>query len=110
VSKPTEELHMIVWASGLIEFIRDLPEPEGAIHCCTARGEEAISDLLDTVREQSVLHCFTDTVGLRVPEINPTRTHIEFGPDAAVDLLMRWEDYVRDLLGLADLDIDWMRA
>ena len=103
------ELHMIAWASGMIEFIRELPEPEGAIHCCTACGEEAIDDLLDVVREQSVLHCFADgVVALRVPEINPVRPIIVDGVDLAVDLLIRWEDYVSEALGRRG-DIKWTR-
>lgn len=100
--------NMIVWASGLIEFIGDAHEPEGSILVCTAHGAEAIEDLLDVVREQTVLHDFGDRVGLRVPEIDPRRAHIEVGHDDAVDALIIWESYVRDALG-ESLSIAWAR-
>ncbi len=100
---------LIVWASGLIEFIGDKPVPDGAIHVCTALGQDAIEFLFDQVREQSVLHDFGDIVGLRVPEIDADRSHVEVGVDLAVEQLIIWEDYLRDLVGNDD-EIEWTRA
>lgn len=100
---------MIVWASGLIEFLPHREEPEGSIMVCTAHGVAAIEGLLGVVREQTILHDFGDQVGLRVPEIDPARTHIEVGHDDAVEALIDWEENVRDHLD-EHLSIDWVRA
>ncbi len=100
---------MIVWASGLIEFLPDREEPDGSIMVCTAHGVAAIEGLLGVVREQAILHDFGDQVGLRVPEIDPTRAHVEVGHDDAVEALIDWEENVRDHLD-DDLSIDWVRA
>jgi len=100
---------MIVWASGLIEFLAKEDEPEGAILVCTVRHPHAMEELLEQVQGHSILHDFADRVGLRVPGINPNRQHIEVGFDPAVDLLIAWEDDLRDLLA-EDVAIEWARS
>jgi len=100
---------MIVWASGLIEFLAKEDEPEGAILVCTVRNPHTFQQLLDNVHEHSFLHSFNDCVGLRVPGINPNRPQIEVGVDHAVEHLIDWEDDLRDLMG-QEVAIEWARS
>jgi hypothetical protein len=100
---------MIVWASGLIEFIGNVPEPDGSILVCTANHPHDIEELLAVVQEQAILDDFGDVVGLRVPGIDPRRPVIESGVDFTVDILMRWEDDIRRILGEVR-QIEWTRS
>ena len=100
---------MISWASGMVEFIGAEPAPEGAIVCCTVHHPHAFEELLHAVEKQLILHDFGDVGGLRVPGIDPARTEVESGVDFAVDILIRWEEGVRESLGFFN-DIEWTRS
>ncbi|RSU57224.1 hypothetical protein [Sphingobium yanoikuyae] len=99
---------MIVWASGLIEFICDREAPDGAIVVCTVRHKHDLEELLHVVQRQTILHDFGDVVGLRIPGIDPARPAVEDGIDLAVDGLIRWEEDVRSSLGFFN-QIEWTR-
>lgn len=107
MSRPIHQ-KLIAWASGMIEFIGDQIVPDGAIHVCTAHDKDAIDKLFGAVRKASHLIEYSDRVALGVPTIDPMRALVEVGIDFAVDLLMDWEEEVRDAIG--DLfDIEWVR-
>lgn len=98
--------HMIVWASGLIDFIVDPeadPEPHGSIRVCTARGRGDIDALLEAVRETSVLTDFGGRVALRVPNIDPAEAVSD------VHELIYWGDDLRDELAADHPGIAWVR-
>ena len=44
---------MIVWASGLIEFIGEREAPDGAIAVCTVRHRHDLGELLNVVQRQT---------------------------------------------------------
>jgi hypothetical protein len=100
---------MIVWASGLIEFIGVVTAPDGAIVSCTIEHPHDFEELLRIVQEQAILHDFGGVVGLRVPGIDPMRPDFDGGIDFTVDVLIRWEDDIRDQLRDAG-KIKWTRA
>lgn len=121
--------HMIVWASGMIEFITDPkadPEPDGSILVCTAQGRGDIDALLEAVREASVLTDFGGRVALRVPNVDPdapVAVLTNFGgrvalrvpnidpasPVAGVHELIYWADDLRDELAADHSAIAWVR-
>lgn len=94
--------NMIVWASGMVEFIGDRPEPDGAILICTAHGRAAIDALLKAVDESADLHDFGGRIAKRVPGIHPD------DPAPDVHELIYWGDDLRNDLG-ARSDIQWVR-
>lgn len=94
--------NMIVWASGMVEFIGDRPEPDGAILICTAHGRAAIDALLGGVDESCALHDFGGRIAKRVPGIHPD------DPAPDVHELIYWGDDLRNDLG-ARADIRWVR-
>lgn len=98
--------HMIVWASGMIQFIVDPdadPEPKGSILVCTAEGRGDIDALLEAVREASMLTNFGGRVALRVPNIDPESAV------ADVHELIYWGDDLRDELAADHPAIAWVR-
>lgn len=99
---------MIVWASGLIEFIGDQVEPEGSILVCTITHPFTTADVLSYVQDNSILYDFGDQVGLRVPAIDPCRHRASTGIDFEVDHLIAWEDFMRERVTVAH--IEWTRA
>lgn len=98
--------HMIVWASGMIDFITDPqtdPEQHGAILVCTARGKDDIYALLQAVRETSVLTDFSGRMALRVPNIDPAEVVSD------IHQLIYWADDLRDQLFAYHPAIAWVR-
>lgn len=101
------EKSLIVWASGLIEFVDGNLEPDGAIRICTARGEDAIRFLFETVKDATELHEFGGgKVALKVPGICPDGNHF-LGADP-VDILIDFDAELWREIG-PDADFDWKR-
>jgi hypothetical protein len=85
----------------------DQEEPEGSILVCTITHSHAMDDVLAFVQENSILDDFGDSVGLRIPGIDPKR-QVDPGIDFAVDQLIVWEDLMRERVTLAH--IEWTRG
>lgn len=97
---------LIVWASGLIQFIDGTDEPEGAIRICTATGDDAILFLFEQVKEAAQLHEFDDAgVALKVPGFDPRNGNHWSDP---VDLLIDWDAQLYHEIG-PDADFEWKR-
>ena len=105
---------LIVWASGMIEFIGDRPTPSGAIRICTVTSDGSIKAcpiryLYDLVREHAELHNFGDRVALKVPGIDPDRPEIGTRHDhLACDILIDWDEELFYEVG-DDPAFDWQR-
>lgn len=101
------EKSLIVWASGMIQFVDGNSEPDGAIRICTATGEDAIKFLFETVKDAAELHEFAvSTVALKVPGIDPDGNHA-LGQDP-IDILINFDAELWNQIG-ADADFDWKR-
>lgn len=98
---------LIVWASGMIQFVDGNSEPDGAIRICTATGEDAIKFLFETVKDAVQLYEFPpSTVALKVPGIDPDGNHV-LGADP-VDILIDFDAALWHEIG-PDTDFDWKR-
>lgn len=87
---------LIVWASGMVEFIGDRLEPDGAILVCTARGEAAIEALFVETAACVWFHDFGGRVAPRIPEIDPDRPDVGEELDIAIELLIDWGNLLKE--------------
>lgn len=99
---------LIVWASGLVEFVTSDNEPDGAVLVCTVRGKNAADFLLGWISADIVLRDFGDRIAPSVPEIGDDMEQF-----AAMDALIDWENNLRASMatGCPELyaDIVWTR-
>lgn len=106
---------LIVWASGMVEFIGGRKEPDGAILVCTARGEAAIEALFVETAACIWFHDFGGRVAARIPEIDPDRPNVGEDIDPAVQALIEWGDLIREGIERnfepeCAVGIEWVRA
>ena len=100
---------LVVWASGMIEFCGNQPEPEGALTICVAHGENAIERLGEMIVDKAEAYSFEGVIAFKVPGIDPQRKEVTHGVDPAVDVLIEWGNNLRNDIG-ADSAFDWARS
>ena len=100
---------LVVWASGMIEFVGDQPEPDGALTICMAHGERAIERLGEMIVDRSEAWCFESGLALKVPGIDPQRDEVTRGVDPAIEVLIDWGNALRNDLGV-DPAFVWARG
>ncbi len=90
---------MVVWASGMIEFVDAQSEPEGSILVCVAHGDDAVEKLAELIVDRADLWHFDEQLALKVPGIDPHRPDPGSAFDAAIDTLIDWENQLRNDIG-----------